>query len=128
MNKIILDLNGKTYVLAGISVNAYNRNSGNDPYPGDNTMIVQMKAAKADQSLWDWFYNVIGDKRSGSITVFREEDIPVFSIKFTDGYSYGFNANAYAQDNYGNELSITLVASSISIQALSATGPGKPQV
>lgn len=128
MNKIVLELDGKTYLVVSSTLNSYNRNSDSDPYPGDNTFTLQIKMSRVDQNILDWFYNVNGMKKNGKITMYREDETPFFVVSFTDAYSHSFNSNMNSQDSYGNDLNVTFVANNITLKYINQTvTASKPQ-
>ena len=49
MYKTILEVDGKIYSLSSVSINTYNRGSGYDPSPNDQTIQFQVRSVKMDQ-------------------------------------------------------------------------------
>lgn len=116
MYKVILEVEGKTYGLSSINVNAYNRGSGYDPHPNDQTIQFQVKTVKMDQFLWDWVNSSDIKKKSGKIKMLdTDTGQPIQIISFEDGFSNSFNLSFYQSNEYSNETSITLSASKILI-------------
>lgn len=117
MYKVILEVEGKVYTLSSINVNAYNRGSGYDPHPNDQTIQFQVRTVKMDQFLWDWVNSTDIKKKSGKIKMLDADSGQPFQIiSFEDGFSNSFNLSFYQSNEYSNETSITLSAKSINIQ------------
>jgi Hemolysin coregulated protein Hcp (TssD) len=128
MYKAILEVDGKVYSLSSVSINAYNRGSGYDPNPNDQTLTFMIKTPKLDQFIWNWISTQNIEKRNGKVKLINSDDNIVHTIiSFENGYSSSYNMNYY-QNSETNETSITLCASKISIQVNSASvsSPGKP--
>jgi hypothetical protein len=117
MYKTVLEIEGKTYSLSSISINTYNRGSGYDPSPNDQTMQFQIRTTKMDQFIWDWVNSTDIVKKDGKIKLINaDENIVLQTITFEDGFSSSFNMSFYQNNEYSNETSITLSAAKITIQ------------
>jgi hypothetical protein len=117
MYKTILEVEGKTYSLSSVSMNTYNRGSGYDPSPNDQTIQFQVRSLKMDQFMWDWVNSPDIVKKSGKIKIINTDDNLVLqTISFENGFSNSYNMSFYQNNEYSNETSITLSASKITIQ------------
>lgn len=114
MSKLILELEGKKYPLLSSTFNSYNRGTGMEPYPTDNTFTMQIKLTKVDKTVNDWFYNISGQTKSGKITHYNEDDNPVYEVCFIEAQTSSINGNLNtSQGEYGNDLMVTLTAETI---------------
>lgn len=114
MNKLLLEIEGKKYPLLSSTFNSYNRGTGMETYPTDNTFTLQIKLVRVDKNLNDWFYNVQGQTKSGKITLFNEDEVAVYEVCFLDAQTSSINGNLNSsQGEYGNDLMITLTAETI---------------
>ena len=117
MYKTVLEVEGKTYSLSSININTYNRGSGYDPSPNDQTLQFQIRSVKLDQFLCDWINSPDIVKKNGKIKLINADDNVVLqTITFENGFSNSYNLTFYMNNEYSNESSITLSASKISIQ------------
>jgi hypothetical protein len=117
MYKTTLEVEGKVYSLSSFSINTYNRGSGYDPSPNDQSIQLQIRTVKMDQFMWDWVNSPDITKKNGKIKLMNADDNSVLqTIVFENGFSNSFNMSFYQTNEYSNETSITLSASKISIQ------------
>ncbi len=122
MYKTILEVDGRTYSLSSISINTYNRGSGYDPSPNDQTIQFQIRSTKMDQFLWDWVNSPDIVKKNGKIKLMNaDENIVLQTIVFENGFSSSYNMSFYQNNEYSNETSITLSASKITVQVNEVT-------
>ncbi len=122
MYKTILEVEGKVYSLSSINLNTYNRGSGYDPSPNDQTIQFQIRTVKMDQFIWDWVNSPNITKKNGKIKLLNADDNSVLqTILFEDGFSNSFNMSFYQANEYSNETSITIAAAKITIQVNQAT-------
>lgn len=120
MYKAILELDGKVYPLSSVSVNSYNRGSGYDPNPSDNSLAFQIRTNKMDQHIWTWISSPEVSKKNGKIKLVHIDDNSVLkTISFENGFSSSYSMNYY-QNSESNDTSVTLFASKITIQITSA--------
>ncbi len=126
MYKTVLEIDGKSYSLSSVSINTYNRGSGYDPSPNDQTIQFQVRSTKMDQFLWDWINSTDVIKKNGKIKLINaDENLVLQTIVFEGGFSSSYNMNFYMNNEYSNETSITLSASKISVQVNDVTAaPG----
>jgi hypothetical protein len=126
MYKTILEVEGKSYSLSSISMNTYNRGSGYDPSPNDQTIQFQIRSLKMDQFMWDWVNSPDISKKNGKIKIINtDENLVLQTISFENGFSSSYNMSFYQNNEYSNETSITLSASKITIQITEGAGvPG----
>lgn len=127
MYKTILEVEGRVYSLSSININTYNRGSGYDPSPNDQTLQFQIRSTKMDQFLWDWVNSPDVTKKNGKIKLMNADENTVLqTIIFENGFSSSYNMSFYQNNEYSNETSITLSASKITIQVSqqSTTSPG----
>jgi len=125
MYKAILEVEGKVYPLSSININTYNRGSGYDPNPNDQTVVFQVRTTKMDQFIWNWISGPDIAKKNGKIKLIdADENLVLKTIIFENGYSSSYNMNFY-QNSDSNDTSITLSASKISIQ-VSTKSPSTP--
>jgi len=116
MYKTILEIEGKTYALSSINLSTYNRGSGYDPSPTDQTIQFQIRSVKMDQFMWDWINSPDVTKKNGKIKFLNADDNTVIqTISFENGFSSSFNMSFYQTNEYSNETSITLAASKITV-------------
>lgn len=121
MHKAILELEGKTYSLSSVNVNTYNRGSGYDPNPSDQSIAFQIRTTKMDQFIWNWISSPDIAKKNGKIKLIDSDgNVPLKTIAFENGFSSSYNMNFY-QNSDSNDTSVTLYASKITIQVHSAT-------
>lgn len=126
MYKTILEVEGRTYSLSSININTYNRGSGYDPSPNDQTLQFQIRTTKMDQFIWDWVNSTDIAKKDGKIKLMNADDNTVIqTITFEGGFSSSFNMSFYQSNEYSNETSITLSAAKITIQ-VSQSGTAMP--
>lgn len=126
MYKTILEVEGRTYSLSSININTYNRGSGYDPSPNDQTLQFQIRTTKMDQFIWDWVNSTDIAKKDGKIKLMNADDNTVIqTITFEGGFSSSFNMSFYQSNEYSNETSITLSAAKINIQ-VSQSGTAMP--
>ncbi|MBL7910377.1 MAG: hypothetical protein JNJ41_04950 [Bacteroidia bacterium] len=125
MYKAILEVDGKVYPLSSININTYNRGSGYDPNPNDQTLVFQIKTTKMDQFIWNWISSPDITKKNGKIKLIDIDDNLVLkTIIFENGFSSSYNMNFY-QTSDSNDTSVTLSASKITIQVNTASStPG----
>lgn len=125
MYKAILEVDGKVYPLSSININTYNRGSGYDPNPNDQTLVFQIKTTKIDQFIWNWISSPDITKKNGKIKLIDIDDNLVLkTIIFENGFSSSYNMNFY-QTSDSNDTSVTLSASKITIQVNTASStPG----
>lgn len=117
MYKTILEVDGRTYSLSSVNINTYNRGSGYDPSPNDQTIQFQVRSTKMDQFLWDWVNSPDIAKKNGKIKLMNaDENIVLQTIIFENGFSSSYNMSFYQNNEYSNETSITLSASKIIVQ------------
>lgn len=117
MYKTTLEVDGKVYSLSSVSVNTYNRGSGYDPSPSDQTIQVQIRSTKMDQFIWDWINSPDIVKKNGKIKLMNaDENVVLQTIVFENGFSSSYNMSFYMNNEYSNETSITLSASKITVQ------------
>lgn len=120
MYKAILEVDGKVYSLSSININSYNRGSGYDPNPNDQTLVFQIKTTKMDQFIWNWISGPDIAKKNGKIKLIDiDENVVIKTISFENGFSSGYNMNFY-QTSDSNDTSVTLSASKITIQVSTA--------
>jgi hypothetical protein len=125
MYKAILEVEGKVYSLSSININTYNRGSGYDPNPNDQTLVFQIRTTKMDQFIWNWVSSPDIAKKNGKIKfIDLDENVVVKTITFENGFSSAYNMNFY-QNSDSNDTSITLSASKITIQ-VSTVSPSTP--
>lgn len=126
MYKTTLEVEGKVYHLSSVNINTYNRGSGYDPSPNDQTLQFQIRTTKMDQFIWDWINSPDIAKKHGKIKISNsDENLVLQTISFENGFSSSFNMSFYQNNEYSNETSITLSASKITIQVAGATStPG----
>lgn len=116
MFKTVLEIEGKIYSLSSINLSTYNRGSGYDPSPNDQTIQFQIRTTKMDQFIWDWVNSPDIAKKNGKIKLLNADDNTVLqTIAFENGFSSSFNMSFYQANEYSNETSITLAASKITI-------------
>ncbi len=121
MHKAILEVDGKTYSLSSVNVNTYNRGSGYDPNPSDQSIAFQIRTTKMDQFIWNWISSPDITKKNGKIKLIDSDgNVPLKTIVFENGFSSSYNMNFY-QNSDSNDTSVTLYASKITIQVHSST-------
>ncbi len=129
MYKAILEVEGKVYSLSSASINTYNRGSGYDPNPNDQTLTLMIKTTKLDQFIWNWISTVNIEKKNGKIKLINTDDNSVHTtISFESGFSSSYNMNYY-QNSESSDTTITLCASKIAVQVtpVAAVNPGTPK-
>lgn len=121
MHKAILEVDGKVYSLSSVSVNTYNRGSGYDPNPSDQSIAFQIRTTKMDQFIWNWISSPDIIKKHGKIKLIDTDGNSVLkTITFENGFSSAYNMNFY-QSSDSNDTSVTLYASKITIHVSPAT-------
>jgi len=127
MYKTVLEIEGKTYSLSSVNISSYNRGSGYDPMPTDQSIQFQIRTLKMDQFMWDWVNGKDIQKKNGKIKILNADDNSVIqTIIFDNGFSSSYNMSFYQTNEYSNETSVTLITSGFIVQvnaALAAT-PG----
>jgi Hemolysin coregulated protein Hcp (TssD) len=118
MYNMILEIEGRTYLLSSINMNRYNRGSAYDPNPNDHTIQFQIKTAKMDNFMWGWVNGDDIQKKSGRIKfIDATTSTALQTFSFENGYSISHNMNFYNSNDVNSEVNITIAASKIRVEA-----------
>ncbi|MBX2894924.1 MAG: hypothetical protein KF763_05760 [Cyclobacteriaceae bacterium] len=116
MFKLILELDGKSYLLSSVNIGKYNRSSEYEPSPSDNSLQLQIRTLKMDNFLWRWVGSETVTKKNGKIKLIdASSEALLQTYSFEQGYCVSSNLNLMSGSD-ASEVGISLVASKITIE------------
>jgi hypothetical protein len=116
MYKLVLELDGKSYLLSSVNIGKYNRGSEYEPSPADNSLQLQIKALKMDNFLWSWVSSDKPIKKNGKIKLIDVSNEALLqTYSFEQGYCLSSNLSFY-NGLESSEVGISLAASKIIVE------------
>ncbi len=113
---MILELDGRAYMLSSVNISRYNRGAEYGPTPGDNTLQFQIRTLKMDNFLWNWAGSEQVVKKNGKVKLLDATNNSLLqTYSFEDGFCMSNSMSFYSASDV-SEVSITVAASKISVE------------